>query len=143
MGKVKTIGSISISRSSRDLVHIRIEDEHSGDKILELDLTLSAYGLLCTGLSGVKGVMEVNTDAKIAMDRLTKTVVTPDIKKYQDKALTSSLVEAHFKESNLADDGWILFDDGTRSQQNYKQGYSYTLKRYVPVENPTDMEGRY
>jgi hypothetical protein len=143
MNQVKTVGSISISRSSNDLVYIRIDDEHSGDEILELGLTLEAYGLLCTGLGGVKGVMEVNTDAKIAMDRLTKTVVTPDIKKYQDKALTSSLVQEHFKASNLADEGWALFDDGTRSQQNYKQGYHYTLKRYVPVENPTDMQGMY
>jgi hypothetical protein len=143
MNKVQTIGSISISRSNKDLVYVRIDDEHSGDKILELALTLQAYGLLCTGLGGVKGVMEVNTDAKVAMDRLTKTVVTQDIKKYQDKTLTSSLVQEHFKQSNLADEGWILFDDGTRSQQNYKEGYHYTLKRYVPVENPTNMEGMY
>ena len=143
MNQVKTVGSISISRSSNDLVYIRIDDEHSGDNILELGLTLEAYGLLCTGLSGIKGLMEVNTDANIAMKREGKIILTPDIKKYQDSALTEASVDEHFDKSNLSADGWVISDYGTRSRQDSSQGYGYRIKRYVPAPDPTDMEGKY
>jgi hypothetical protein len=88
MNNVKTIGSISISRSSKDSVYLRIEDDHSGDRILEMELTLENYDLLLTGLGGIEGEMVVNTDAHVAMEREVKRVVVPEIKKYQDKALT-------------------------------------------------------
>ena len=143
MNKIKTIGSISISRSSNNKVYINVEDEHSGDNILELSLTLEAYGLLVTGLSGIKGTMEVNPNAQIAKKREVKRVVVPEIKKYQDKKITEQLVLDHFALSSYKTDGWILHDNGTRSQQNNANGYEYIIKRYIPVENPTDMEDMY
>lgn len=135
MNNVKTIGSISIRRSSEDAVYIRIEDDHSGDRILEMELTLENYGLLLTGLGGIKGEMVVNKDAHVAMEREGKRVVVPEIKKYQDKELTAKLVTEHFMNTELPAEGWILSDNGTRSQQNNPKGYEYIVKRYVPVQH--------
>ena len=143
MARVKTVGNISISRTNRDEVVVRIEDEHSGDRILELTLTPAAYGLLCTGLYGIKGFMEVNTSANIAKEREVRTIVAEDIKRYQDKELTASLVLEHFEKSGLANEGWMISDNGTRSQQNNSKGHYYSIKRYVPATNPTNLEDMY
>jgi hypothetical protein len=143
MSKVKTVGSISISRGSKGLVNITIEDEHSGDKVLELSLTLEAYGLLVTGLSCIKGQMEVNSDAAIAKQREVKTIITDSIPKFGNKEDKATLVEKHFNNSGLAEDGWILHSNGTTTQQNSKQGYAYTIKRYVPVEDATKIDRLY
>lgn len=143
MNKVKTVGNISVSRTNRDEVNIKIEDEHSGDKILELTLTPAAYGLLCTGLCGIKGFMEVNTTANIAKEREVKNVVAEDIKRYQGKEITAKLVLEHFRSSGLGDEGWMISDDGTRSQQNNPKGHCYNIKRYVSANNPESLEDMY
>lgn len=143
MSRVKTVGNISISRTNRDEVIVRIEDEHSGDQILELTLTPAAYGLLCTGLCGIKGFMEVNTSANIAKEREVRSIVAEDIKRYQDKELTAKLVLEHFWGPGLGNEGWMISDNGTRSQQNNSKGHCYNIKRYVPATNPTNLEDMY
>jgi hypothetical protein len=136
MGNVKTIGSISIARSSRDCVYVQIEDEHSGDSILEMAISLHDFGLLLTGLGGIKGEMTFNKNAHIAEEREVKVIIVPEIGRYGlDKNITRQLVEKHFEDSKLSEDGWEITNDGTGSQQNNKAGYCYTIKRYVPVKS--------
>ena len=142
MNKIKTVGSASISRSSYGII-ISIDDEHSGDNILELILTPESYGLLCTGLGGVKGVMEVNPTAEIARTREVQTVVAKDIPRHRDKEQTKDLVQAHFNNSGLGEDGWMIHSYGTSSQQNNKEGYCYVIKRYVVAKDPTKIERKY
>lgn len=138
MSKIKTIGSISISRSSNKLIYITVEDDHSGDTILELELSLEEFGGLVTGMGGTTGLMSVYTDANVAKKRLTKRVVTDSIPKVtHDKNNARKLVEQHFLTTPFTEDGWEILNDGTRSRQDNKNGYEYTIVKYVTVEDPT------
>lgn len=140
MSKIKTIGSISISRSSNKLVYIAIEDEHSSDTILEIELTLEDFGALVSGMGGMKGLMSVYTDANIATERLVKKVIAESIPKYQHiKDNVREQVEQHFLTTPFAQDGWEILNDGTRSRQDNKHGYEYSIVKYVPVEDPTKL----
>lgn len=141
MSKIKTIGSISISRSSNKLIYITIEDDHSGDTILELELSLEEFGGLITGMGGTKGLMSVYTDANIAKQRLVKKVIAESIPRYQHiKEDVSEQVKQHFLSTPFAKDGWEVLNDGTRSRQDNKHGYEYSIVKYIPVEDPTKPE---
>lgn len=60
----QTTGSITISRTSHDLVMIRIKDDKSLLPVAEIALTIENYGRLLTGLSEIKGELEVYDEQK-------------------------------------------------------------------------------
>lgn len=138
MNEVTTVVSMGMSRTSKDKVSLEISDEHSGDRILDIEFTLEELGLMITGLHGVKGIAEVFTDANIAKKRETLRVTCD---KMPNKITQRVFVREHFEE-NYAALGYQLHDDGTTSQQQ-TQLHQYIIKRYVPVENVLDVERYY
>lgn len=142
MSKIETVVNMSLSRTNKGVVLLSIEDEHSGDRILDIDMSLEELSLLITGFGGVKGAAKFFSGSNIAKKREVKSVTcdkTPSFSKQDQK----ELVQEHF-ENNIVplNEGWVIHDDGTRSQQNSKD-HRYILKRYVPVEDVYDVERYY
>lgn len=142
MKKIETVVNMSLSRTSRDSIRFSVEDEHSGDRILEVSMSPKEFALLITGLSGIKGNGEFFPEANVAMKRETKHV-TCDKSIYYSKQDQKDLVQEHFENNILPlHEGWEIKDDGTSSKQNVNE-HKYILKRYVPVEDVYDVERYY
>lgn len=139
MTKVKTVISAGVSRTSNGKVNFEISDHHSGDRIINIEFTPEELGLLLTGLHGVKGIADVFTGANIAKERETLRVTCE--KDTTNKSSQEKVVITHFEE-NYAPLGYLLHDDGTRTQQP-TQLHQYSIKRYVPVEDVLDVERYY
>ncbi len=126
----QTIGSITISRTSHDLVMIKIEDDKSLLPVAEMALTIENYGWLLSGLSEIKGNLEVyNNYEAVAKERETKTIIMPRIQSY-DKEVIADAVKCHFKTLPEASEGWIIHTDGTSTKQSVEV-HKYSIKRYV------------
>lgn len=138
----KTTVKMGMSRTSNSEVIIQIADDHSGDLIADISLTLKEMALLVTGLHGVKGKADIFENANIAKKRITEAVVFENngfaslAKDQKSKA-----VKFHF-DCNYANTDRILQDDGTRSQQKHGK-HKYEIKKYVPVYDPFDVERYY
>lgn len=138
---MKTVVSVTLTRSSDNLCNLILEDSHSGDKIIQAEFSLEELALLITGLSGVKGVAEFNQDCNIACKRETKTV-SIEVDSYLDKRILESMIENDFH-SKYAKEGYVLQGNGLNSQQNTRGVHRYVIKKYVPVENPLEVERFY
>lgn len=142
MNTQQTVVGMSMSRDSNNRIRFSVDDSHSGDTIIKVDMSLEEFGLMVTGLHGVKGIAEFYPDCNIAKKRETKTV-TIDIDKFStSKEDELDLVRRDFTEK-YESDGWELHSDGTRSQQNVSGKHCYTIKRYEPIENPLEVERFY
>lgn len=135
----QTVVNMGMSRSSNGTVELRIEDQHSGDRILNISMSLEELGLLITGLHGVKGEADVYP-ANIAMKREVREVYCNRTDSY-DKDDQRIIVQSDFL-TNPELDGWQLHNDGCDTQQRGDR-HKYTVKRYVPVENPLEVERYY
>ena len=142
MNAQQTVVGMSMSRDSNNRIRFSVDDSHSGDTIIKVDMSLEEFGLMVTGLHGVKGVAGFYPDCNIAKKRETKTV-TIDIDKFNTpKETIVGMVHKDFAEK-YEPDGWELHSNGTRSQQNVSGKHCYTIKRYEPVENPLEVERFY
>lgn len=139
MTKVKTVISAGVSRTSNGKVNFEISDQHSGDRIINIEFTLEELGLLLTGLHGVLGVADVHTGANIAKKREIMKVTCD--KDTTNKSSQGKMVRTHFEEE-YAPLGYLLDDDGTGTQQP-TQLHQYIIKRYIPVEDVLDVERYY
>lgn len=134
-----TIVSMGMSRSSgRDTVLLQVEDEHSGDRIMEVSLSLKELGLLITGLHGVKGTATI-FDANVAKKRETKRVYCNKVESYNKEVQRQAVQEDFLQYKEW---GWVMQSDGCSSQQN-KERHEYVIKRYIDVENPLECERHY
>ena len=126
----QTTGSITISRTSHDLVMIRIKDDKSLLPVAEIALTIENYGRVLTGLSEIKGELKVydNYEA-VAKERETKSITMPKIQSY-DKEVIADAVKVHFKTLPEALEGWTIHTDGTSTKQS-GEVHKYSIKRYV------------
>lgn len=136
----QSIFSLGLSRTNTNQVVLRIEDNHSSDQVATITMTLEELGLLITGLHGVKGVAEVHTGAHIAQKREVQTLLCDKI--LGNREAQAEEVLRHFEESGLKDSGWVMSGNGMDSQQN-GSNHKYMVKRYVPVENPLEVERYY
>lgn len=142
MKKIETVVNMSLSRTSKDDIRFSVEDEHSGDRILEISMSPQEFALLVTGLAGIKGKAEIFPEANIAKKREVKRA-TCEKASYTSKQEQKDLVQEHFENNILPlHEGWEIKDDGTTSQQRGKE-HEYILKRYVPVEDVYDVERYY
>ena len=139
MNKTDTVVSVGVSRTSNNKVNLEISDNHSGDRVIQVEFCLKEFGLLMTGLHGVKGEAAVFTDANIAKKREIKQVQCDKVQGGKDAQ--KAFVKEHFKKE-FSDAEWAISDDGTRSQQNNFY-HNYTVKRYVPVEDVYNVERYY
>lgn len=135
MSEIKSKFSVGISRNNRDKVNLQIRDEYSGDRVLEVSMTLEQYALVVTGLHGVSVEGVFYDDAHIAQERESQTVTCEKCGSF-DKDIQSALVLEHFKQ-NYEPYGWILQSDGTGSQQ-HGDLHKYNIKRYVTVGSIKD-----
>lgn len=139
MDKTNTVVSVGVSRTSNNKVNLEISDNHSGDRVIQVEFSLKEFGLLMTGLHGVKGEAAVFTGANIAKKREIKQVQCDKVQGGKD--VQKAFVKEHF-EKEFSCTEWTISDDGTRSQQN-KSYHNYTVKRYVPVEDVYNVERYY
>jgi len=137
MKKINTVVSLGLSRASNDDVHISISDEHSGDRILNISLSVKELGLLVTGLHGVKGVADV-FEANIAKQRITKTVLVD----CTHGEIVEDLVQNDYTKY-YERDGWVIHSDGVRTQQPLVGKHNYIIKKYVEVEDVLNVERYY
>ena len=140
MAKVKTVVSMGLHKSNNGVMQLSVEDEHSGDHIMEVSFTLEELALLVTGLHGVKGEATIYTKANIAKERETRRVFCDKVSSYnkeeQRKRVLQDIAEHH------AQDGWLLHSDGTTSQQRGSE-HEYIIKRYVDVKDTMKVERHY
>jgi len=138
---MKTVANMSLSRDNKNNILLTIEDGHSGDRVIRINMDTHDFAMLVTGMSGIKGVAEYNEKANIAKKREVKKV-SIDIDGRLSKDQMSDLVDKDYIE-NYALDGWVLHNNGATSQQNTQNKHNYTIKRYVDVENPLEIEKYY
>ncbi|AUR87426.1 hypothetical protein NVP1101O_015 [Vibrio phage 1.101.O._10N.261.45.C6] len=124
----KTVVSMGLSRTSRNMIVLEISDEHSGNRIIEVEMSLKEMGLLVTGLHGVKGEAEVHPLANIAQKAVTEPVFCDKV--FGDKDKQCTIVHTDFLQ--YKEFGWELWDDGLRSQQNGER-HKYTIRRYEDI----------
>lgn len=136
MGEM-TVVSMGLSRCSSGKVVLQVEDAHSGDLMLKVDMTTEELGLLITGLHGVKGSAEVFTDANIARERTIMRVTCPKVSRNEQL----KCVEDDFG-SRFAPDGWEIQSDGTSSQQDGVD-HGYVIKRYERVQDVSNVDRYY
>jgi hypothetical protein len=139
MTPIKSVASISLSRCNQGSVRLQIEDQHSGDRILEINMTPEELGLLITGLSGIKGKMDYFPNAmigkkrKIIHETCDKVVGDKEgqIQAVQDDFLSKYNIGTHSIQSN-----------GVGTQQPNKQ-HQYIVKYYEDVEDVLDVKRYY
>ncbi len=142
MNTIKTVANLTCSRRNSGTIGFTVEDEHSGDKILELTIPLKEFALLVTGLGGIKSECEINPNANIVKKRVIEKV-SCDRSIHYSKQDQKDLVQQHFEDYIAPlNEGWEIHTDGTTSQQNGKK-HQYVIKRYTPVENVLDVERYY
>ncbi|APC44485.1 hypothetical protein [Pseudoalteromonas phage PH357] len=139
MKKIETVVNMSLSRTSRGNIRFSVEDEHSSDFILEVNMSTEDFALLVTGLGGIKSKAEVYPEANIAKKREIKSVTC---EKTWEKDVQREIVQKDFEDKGYSEEGWEIHDNGLRSQQ-YGKEHKYSLKRYVPVEDVYDIERYY
>ncbi len=141
MSMKKTVVSMGLSRASNKMVRLEIEDELSRQGIVSVEFSLEELGLLVTGLYGVKGVAKVGESGNIGKRAVTKTV-TCEKSKELSKEHQLKLVLEDFKQYEQL--GWVLKDDGLRSQQNVGK-HTYIIRSYEDVGDITikDIEKYY
>lgn len=135
----QTIVSMGMSRCSNGIVELRIEDQHSGDRILNISMSLEELGLLVTGLHGVKGKADVYP-ANIAMKRKVQEVYCDRIGSCNKDDQRHEVYNDFSSYYEL--NGWELHSDGCSTQQRGER-HKYIIKRYVSVENPLETERNY
>jgi|GEM_PF-3476983 len=135
-----TTASLTFGRKGDDNYSIEIEDAHSHNNIMELRLSGKELALLITGLSGVKAECKIYEKANIAMRKEVKRVSMVSPESY-DKKVVAGYVANDF--AKYEKEGWQLWDDGTRSQQNEVGRHAYIICRYHPVDDPLKVERYY
>jgi len=138
---MKTVANMSLSRDNNQNIRLEIKDDHSGDKIISINMNTHDLAMLITGLSGIKGIAEYNENANIAKKREVKTV-SIDVDNWLSTDQKADLVDKDYFD-NYALDDWELHDNGTRSQQSTPNKHNYNIKRYLDVENPLELEKYY
>jgi hypothetical protein len=139
MKSIKSVSSITMSRCNQGMVRIQIEDQHSGDRILEINMTPNELGLLVTGLSGIKGEMDYFPEAVIGKRR--KIIRETCDKVSADKDAQVQAVQDDFL-SKYNTDTYSIQSNGIGTQQPHKY-HQYVVKYYEDVEDVLDVKRYY
>ena len=108
---MKIKANISISRSSNDMVNLTLADEASGIQFVDMQISLSDYARIITGLSHVEIEGEVRGLENVGKLKVreTRRVICP-LDTYDRSILREWLV------TTQAEDGWTI--DGYLGSQN-------------------------
>ena len=129
---------VTISRPQRSdgvkNITISIEDKASGFNIIKIAMTAESFAECITGLGYVPAVIErVPTYKMLDNFGKKKEIMNCSVDKpdgygdKRDKVLSENIKREVEK---YIGDGWMLSDDGTRSQQNTPK-HHFSLCRYV------------
>lgn len=124
--------TVSLSRTSQNIVHMQVTDEKSGLIVLKLDMTLEQYALISTGLThdNINGqVLNTQQLVNIGKQRETKQITITDQESTHDKLKQAEIVLEHFQE-HYQHDGWLISNDGTERQQPTDY-HTYSIFRYI------------
>jgi len=132
---MKLQGSVTISRSSRDVITIRLRDELSFIGFAEIELAPHDFCMALTGLAEVKGKMACHGLGYVGKKKVmeNRSIVCP-IKHAKREDLSKWL------EQNAQEEGWLLSTYlGSQSSVTTKDGVTtlhYSVTKYVePQEN--------
>lgn len=122
---------ISISRTSDDVIAIEVIDESSGISIYRGEMAMAEFASCLTGLARCKAETIRVIDPADAW-KIGKTKITED--RFCEKAKTfdkkdQRLIVVRAFAANDEPDGWILWNDGTGTQQP-GQKHRYSVCKY-------------
>ena len=129
---------VTISRRSNTKgeggVAISIDDEASGLKIVEVQMELTEFAEVSTGLGYCKAEYRFKPNSftveNIDKTREVKNIFVDRAGGAYDKDKVAEIIKKHIEDSGELIDGWMLHDDGTRSQQHGDK-HRVSLKRFV------------
>ena len=121
-----TQGKLTILRHGsigEDNIVIRLEDEKSGCRVFELEISLENFTRAITNLSSqdcdfLLNIKDIN---KFDKQKEVKTI-------YMDRP---DYFCSQLKNNGEIEQDWQIWTDGTNQQQNNPQKYHYCICRYV------------
>ena len=123
----------SIGRNNYDEINITVGDRKSGLRVVEIKTTLQEFARAITGVGYSKATFSF-VPTQFTVDSILKNRETMEIlvnkSSIFSKEEQSKIVEDEFLKSGLSEKGWMLFDDGTRTQQPGKK-HRAILYRFV------------
>lgn len=126
--------NLSITRNNHDVISLQITDERSRVRVATVELSPHVLAMALTGRADMKADLtrycSPEEAALIGREKSTERVQCP---RYTDKNLQRSLVHTHFAESGLANDGWVLQNDGCTSQQAGDH-HTYIIARWETAD---------
>lgn len=126
---------VSITRTNsnvdKDSIRIAIVDDASSSHVVSVEMSPEDFALCVTGLASSPAVFN-RLPTQDCVGRIGKTKETERVAcdKVYDKEEQREIVLKDFSQKHS---GWLLWDDGTRSQQNGKD-HIYVICRYVGGE---------
>ena len=124
---------ISISRDSNNKINIEIKDKASGLPVTKFSMAPHDFAMAISGLSAQLAEFEF-TPTEFTVKNIGKERETADF--WVDKSggfgkdEQKKIVKDEFHKQGLANDGWMIFHDGTNSQQLTSK-HRATLYRFV------------
>ena len=129
-----TISKISNTKGIGEIA-ITINDKESGLRVVTVRMSLLDFADCITGLGNCDADYMFRpteyTVQNIGKKREIKRVGIEKTEKILTKEMMKDYVRNKLIEEDVFEDGWHLYDDGTRSQQN-TQKHIAVLVRYVP-----------
>ena len=133
-------GKITISKQSSQVgsgeIHVNIQDASSGTRIVETSMSLTDFADAITGLGNVS--CEIVSHVKeqhvqrIGKKKEVKTVfIERDTHSFKYKEEVRDFV---FRDCSKNHEGWMVWSDGTNTQQNSAGKHQYVICRYVDIE---------
>lgn len=95
--------SITINRDSNDVIHIRVMDEASRVRFIDVSMTPEDFAMAITGLSEVKAPAEVRGLEHVGKTKIVEQRATVCHLNTYDKAVLRQWLEDNHQEP-----GWIL-----------------------------------
>lgn len=131
---MKFNGDISISRDSRDRINIRIEDDVSGIRFLDVNMSLQDFAFAVTGLSNQPITGELR-----GLEYLGKKKIMENRQVLAPKGLSGKAEQEQWLVDNCQEKGWLLnkyLGSQTSTQYDFnEEAYklNYSVYKYVEV----------
>jgi len=112
---------VTISRNNQDEIRITIGDRSGGLRVVEVKMGLKDFALAVTGLGYAKAEFAFVPNQFLVDNILKEKQVIPmfvDKVKSFNKEDQIEAVKSEFIKAGWSEDGWMVFDDGTRTQQH-------------------------
>lgn len=129
------IGRVSSLKGEGHIV-IEVEENISGLTVCQLNMSYEEFAECITGMSGCEGKFEFLptpfTVQNYGKKRVVEQRLCPKVRSFKRED-QSMAVEKHFK-THDEPLGWMLWDDGTRTQQN-GEDHCYVVWKFVKPDN--------